>query len=124
MNTGVTRPIFTALLAGLLGLSLAPAASAQEAGKSSEPAVDDIVAQYLEAIGGLEANQRLKTRRLEVCVVESCIGNSACSRSACKSGFPNSFRKPASGRFLTKLAFNPPVHHLNLSRLVTIRQNR
>ena len=74
MNTHATKLIFTAFLAGLLALSVVPAAGAQEVEKRPEPAVEDIIAQYLEAIGGLEANESLKTRRVEGTLTLTAVG--------------------------------------------------
>jgi hypothetical protein len=71
---GATRLISAAILAGLTALSPAPAASAQEAGKDSDPIVDEIIASYLEAIGGLEANERLDTRRMEGTITLAAVG--------------------------------------------------
>ncbi len=74
MNTHATKLIFTAFLAGLLALSVVPAAGAQEVEKSPEPSVDDVIARYLEAIGGLEANESLKTRRVEGTLTLTAVG--------------------------------------------------
>ncbi len=67
MSKNIDRLILTGFAALVV---LAPAASAQEA----QPDVGAIVARHLEAIGGREANLKLKTRRSEGTLTITAIG--------------------------------------------------
>jgi hypothetical protein len=60
MNKYANRQISNLVLAGLMALAPTSAAAAQDG-----VSVDDIVAKYVEAVGGIEAHKSLKTRESE-----------------------------------------------------------
>jgi hypothetical protein len=57
-------------LAGTLVVAFLQPAQAQE------PKVEQVIARYLEAIGGIEANRKLKTRKIEGTMVIAALGTS------------------------------------------------